>query len=107
MMPTMMDLSGLPLAANLAVFAFVASMVWMAGTRLSIYADIIADRTRTSKALIGFILLATVTQLPELVTNMTGAIKGNGALVVNSMFGGIAMQTAILVIADLVAFKTR
>lgn len=93
----------LPIGANLVLFAGAAAAVWMAGSRLSLYADIIADRTGVSRALLGFVFLATVTQLPEIVTNTTGAIRGNGALVVNSMFGGIAMQTAVLAVADLMA----
>lgn len=99
----MLEQLDLPLGINLLLFAGAAAAVWVAGSRLSLYADIIADRTGISKALLGFIFLATVTQLPEIVTNTTGAIRGNGALVVNSMFGGIAMQTAVLAVADLVA----
>jgi len=38
-------LEGLPLAANLAVFIVAAIIVWIAGTRLSVYADAIARRT--------------------------------------------------------------
>lgn len=49
----------------------------------------------------GFIFLALVTQLPEIVTNTTGALHGNGELVLNAMFGGITMQTAVLGIADI------
>lgn len=93
----------LPLAVNVALFAGIAVAVWFAGARLTLYADIISDRTGISKALLGFIFLATVTQLPEVVTNTTGAIRGSGQLVVNSMFGGIAMQTAVLAVADVVA----
>jgi len=99
----MFEQLNLPIGVNLALFLVTAAVVWLVGGRLSLYADIIADRTGLSKALLGFIFLATVTQLPEIVTNTTGAIKGNGLLVVNSMFGGIAMQTAVLAIADLVA----
>jgi len=100
-----LSLSSLPSVVNLVLFVAAASAIWFSGTRLTIYSDIISDRTGISKAFIGFIFLATVTQLPELVTNTTGAIKGNAALVVNSMFGGIAMQTAVLVIADVVIFR--
>jgi cation:H+ antiporter len=99
----MLEQLNLPIGINLMLFAGAAAAVWIAGGRLSLYADIIADRTGISKAVLGFIFLATVTQLPEIVTNTTGAIRGSGTLVVNSMFGGIAMQTAVLAMADLVA----
>jgi len=44
----------------------------------------------------GFLLLATITELPELATNTTGVLRGEAILVLNSMVGGITMQTAIL-----------
>ncbi|MBV1915985.1 MAG: hypothetical protein KUG72_11415 [Pseudomonadales bacterium] len=87
------------------LFVFVAGAVWIASVRLTVYANIISDRTGMSKALMGSIFLATATQLPEIVTYTTGAIKGNAALVLNNMFGGISMQTAILVVADLFVFR--
>ena len=49
----------------------------------------------------GFIFLALATQLPEIVTNTTGALHRNGELVLNPMFGGMTRQTAVLVIADI------
>ena len=48
----------------------------------------------------GFLFLATITELPELATNTTGVLRGEAILVLNSMVGGITMQTAILAIAD-------
>jgi len=44
-----------PLAANLFAFCIAAAGVWIAGTRLAIYADEIADRKRIGKA---FVLVA-------------------------------------------------
>ena len=44
-----------PLAANLLAFCVAAVGVWIAGTRLAIYADEIADRKRIGKA---FVLVA-------------------------------------------------
>jgi len=51
----------------------------------------------------GLIFLAAMTELPELVTTSTAALGGNAALALNNMFGGITMQTAILVVADAAA----
>lgn len=44
--------------------------------------------------------LATATELPEIATTFTAAIKGNASLVLNNMFGGIALQTVILAVVD-------
>lgn len=98
-------LQQLPLPLNLLIFAAAAGGVWVAGSRLPLYGDEIADRYRIGHAFIGLVLLATATSLPEIVTTVTGALAGAPRLVLNNMFGGIAMQTAILAVAD--AFAGR
>ncbi len=98
-------LSSLSLPANLFVFAALASAVWFAGTRLSYLADAIAKHTGVSRAIMGLIFLAAITSLPELVTTSAAAVKGDAALALNNMFGGITMQTAILAVADAVAVR--
>ena len=49
----MIDFTFLPLCINLILFIFTASAVWFAASRLSVYADIISDRTGLSKGFIG------------------------------------------------------
>jgi cation:H+ antiporter len=53
----------------------------------------------------GLLFLAAATELPEIATTLTAALRQNADLVLGNMFGGITMQTAILAIADLVAAK--
>jgi len=95
--------SNMSLAANLVLFAVLAGAVWVAGSRLAIYADEIADRKRIGKALMGFVFLAAATELPEMATTATASIAGNATLALGNMFGGITLQTAILVVADAMA----
>ncbi len=94
------DFTTLPLAVNGFLFAFGAALVWIAGTRLALYADAIADRTGIGRAFLGLILLAGITELPECVTSISAVAMGNAPLAVNNLFGGIVMQTAILGVAD-------
>lgn len=94
-------LAQLPTPVTLAIFLLAATGVWFAGSRLAIYADAIADRKRIGHAFMGLVFVAAATSLPEMVTTLYGAIAGEAALVLGNMFGGIAMQTAILAIADL------
>ncbi|MCP4181831.1 MAG: sodium:calcium antiporter [Hyphomicrobiales bacterium] len=91
----------LPLPANIVVFLIAGAVVWMAGTRLVAYGDKLSDHFGLTRAFIGLVFLATVTELPEIVTTMTAAIAGNAQLVLGNMFGGITMQTAILAVVDL------
>lgn len=96
-MPTFHDL---PLWLNALSFTLAAAAVWMAGTRLSGHADAIADQTGLGKAFVGLVLLAGSTSLPELATTATAAVGGNARLAITNVFGGVAMQTAVLAVAD-------
>ena len=81
-----MDFSNLSISINIGLFILAAVSVWFAGAKLSVYADTISDHLGMDKALMGFVFLAFATELPEIVTNLTGALRGNGALVVNGMW---------------------
>lgn len=95
----------MPLALNIVAFALLASCIWIAGTRLSHLAGAIGDHLGLGQAIMGLVFLGGITELPELVTTGTAAWKGNAPLALNNMLGGIPMQTAILVIADMVAIR--
>jgi len=90
------------LTTSAIVFAAAAVAVWIAGTKLAGYAGEIATRTGIGEALVGVLLLAFVTSLPEIATSLTAATIGNAALAVNNLLGSIAMQVAVLAVADLV-----
>ena len=94
-----------PLWLNLLLFALAAGAVWLAGSRLSTYADLIADRTGLGQAFVGVVLLAGATELPEMATTATAGLGGNAPLAVSNLFGGIALQTAILAAADAAAVR--
>lgn len=90
----------LPIFVNLLIFAVAAVFIWQAGTRLFYYLDAIAEQTQIARAFLGLVLLASATELPELVTVLTASSQGNGALAVNNMFGGMLLQIAVIAVAD-------
>ena len=94
---------GLPL--NIALFAGGSAILWIAATRLALYADVIANRFGLGQAVIGVLLLAGITSLPEIGSSFTAAAAGEAALAVNNLLGSIALQVAILAIADFVYDK--
>jgi cation:H+ antiporter len=94
------DFHALPLAANALVCAAASAAVWVAGTRLALYADAIASRTGWGHAVVGLVLLALATDLPELVTSVAAAASGEAVLAVNNLTGGVVVNTAILAVAD-------
>lgn len=95
------QLDDLPLWLNLILFGAGALAIWFAGVRLSRFADVIAARTGVARAFIGAILLGGITSLPEGATTITASAIGNAPLAVNNIFGGVAMQVAILAVADI------
>jgi cation:H+ antiporter len=86
---------------NAVVFAVAAAVIWWSGARLERAADTISARTGLGHAFTGMLLLAGATSLPEVATTVTAVVVlDNPSLAVHNLLGGVAMQTAILVIAD-------
>ena len=85
---------------SIVLFAFSATCVWIAGARLAYLADALADRFKLAKSLVGLLLLSLATSLPEVATTLAAAVQQARELVLNNLFGGIALQTAILAMSD-------
>ncbi|MFZ5781443.1 MAG: sodium:calcium antiporter [Pseudomonadota bacterium] len=92
--------AGLGLGANVVIFMAMAAVVWMAGVRITRYANVISIRTGIGQAVVGMLLLGGVTSLPELAVTASAAAQGSGGLAVNSLLGAVAMQVVILAMAD-------
>lgn len=95
-------LESLPLAANLAIFAAAAAVVWAAGTSMVGYANAIAARTGLGDAFLGMLLLGGVTSLPELAVAVTAASGGHPALSINDVIGSASVNVLIIALADAV-----
>jgi cation:H+ antiporter len=90
---------------NAAVFVAAGVCVWFAGSKLSVLADVISERTGLGHAFVGLLLLATATSLPEVATATTAAAIGNAQLVTGNLLGGILMQTTLLAAMDLLLVR--
>ncbi len=89
-----------PLPLLFLVFAGAATAVWIAGIHLSSTTDTLSSRWGLGEALGGLILLAIVTNLPEIAITVSGALSHNLDIAVGNILGGIALQTVVLVILD-------
>ncbi|TDX59149.1 sodium:calcium antiporter [Orenia marismortui] len=85
-----------------SIFLVSAMVIILAGTKLSDYGDIIADKTGLGQALVGGILVAGATSLPELVTSSTAAIIGSPDISIGNVFGSNTFNLTILALVDLI-----
>lgn len=92
----------LSLWLNISIFVAAAAVVWIAGTRIVRYADAVARKTGLGHAAVGLLILAGLTSLPEIAVTVTASVGGNADLAVNNLLGSVAMQVAILAVADAV-----
>jgi cation:H+ antiporter len=90
-----------PSPTTAVVLLGVAAIVLgLGGTRFTRLVDRLADRTGMGEALAGAVLVGAVTSLPGLIASVVGAAEGNASFAVSNSLGGIAAQTAFLVLAD-------
>lgn len=83
-------------------FALLAVVVAAAGTVLAISADLIADATGLGRMLVGSLLLAGATSLPELTVDLAAVRAGQADLAVGDLLGSSLMNLMILALVDLV-----
>jgi cation:H+ antiporter len=86
-------------------FAFIlcTSAIVYAGTRLSRYGDIIAEKTGLGRTWIGVVLMATVTSLPELATGISSVTyAGVPDIAAGDVLGSCVFNMLILALLDAV-----
>jgi len=83
------------------LFLLLAAMVAVAGTFLALSADRIAEITRLGRLLVGSLLLAGATSLPELSVDISAIRKGLPDLAVGDLLGSSLMNLLILAVLDL------
>ncbi|WP_180901290.1 sodium:calcium antiporter [Martelella soudanensis] len=89
---------------NVGIFAvFIALMLLMgiAGYVISQIAAVITDRYSLSASLVGALMTAVVTSLPELVTTLAAVKRGALQLAVGGIIGGNTFDTLFLTLSDI------
>jgi cation:H+ antiporter len=100
-------LSGLGSPLLLLIFLAGAAATWAAGGLLSKATDALDARLGLGDALGGLVLLAVAGTLPELAITISAASQGNLGLAAGNLIGGIAVQTMVLLVCDIVAGPQR
>jgi cation:H+ antiporter len=87
-------------------YLLLAFVVIFATSKLSFYVDELDKKTHISGALIGGVLLATITSMPEFITSITSTIGlDEPSLAFGNVFGSNIFNIVILAIADLLFVK--
>ncbi len=84
------------------LFIFTSAIIVVAGHRMTIYGDVIGDRSPLGYTWVGTILLASVTSLPELVTAFTVSTLGEADIVIGNIFGSNNFNMLIIFIIDII-----
>jgi cation:H+ antiporter len=91
-----------PVIAAWLEFALCAALIGYAGSKLSRYGDVIADKTGLGGAWIGLALMATVTSLPELVTGISSVTLADAPdIAVGNVLGACVINLVMIVFLDL------
>jgi len=82
-------------------FALCAALIGGAGYRLSLYADVIAEKSGLGRSWTGLILLASVTSLPELATGFSSVTVANVPnIAIGDALGSCVFNLVLVVILD-------
>lgn len=83
-------------------FIIAAAIVVFASIKLSQYADVISEKTSMGGMMVGTLLLAGATSLPEVSTSFSAAAIGNADIAVGNMIGSNLFNLFILAAFDFV-----
>lgn len=87
-------------------YLLLAFIVIYATSKLSYYVDELDKKTHISGAIIGGVLLATITSMPEFITSITSTIGlGLPGLAFGNVFGSNIFNIMILALADIIFIK--
>ncbi len=85
-----------------SLFVICALIILYSGSKLSQYADIIAEKTGLGRLWIGVVLLAFVTSLPELITGLSSVlIFDTPDIAAGDIFGSCVFNMLIIAILDI------
>ncbi len=83
-------------------FIFCTSLIVFAGYKLSIYGDVLAEKTGLGRTWIGIVLMAGVTSLPELITGVSSVTVAHVPnIAVGDLVGSSVFNILIIALLDL------
>jgi len=99
-------LDGLGLPALIAIFVVSSGAVVLAGVSLARHGDAIAVQTGLGGLVVGMLLVAGATSLPEIATGVSATLEGSPDLAIGGILGSSMANMAILAVIDLLRRRT-
>jgi cation:H+ antiporter len=93
------------MTGDIVQFLAAAAVIVVAGAVLTQCGDVIASRTKLGGLLVGTILIAGATSLPELGVNITSVRRGDADLAVGDLLGASMLNLLILAVLDLTRYS--
>jgi cation:H+ antiporter len=93
------------MVSDIVQFLLAAVVIVLAGVVLTQCGDVIANRTKLGGLLVGTILIAGATSLPELGVNITSVRRGDADLAVGDLVGSSLVNLLILAVLDLTRYS--
>lgn len=87
--------------------AITAIIIFYVGERLVFYAGLLSQSTGISGAWIGFLIVAVITSIPEIVSVFTAVLHGQLGLATGGIFGSNAANISILAFVFLILRKQK
>ncbi|MBP1950210.1 sodium:calcium antiporter [Virgibacillus litoralis] len=95
------------LLTSIIIFIIAAAVSVLAAIRLATYADIISRETKAGGLVVGTVLLAVATSLPELTATISAAVIDNADIAVGNGLGSITFNIFALFLFDIYFRKKR
>ena len=93
------------MTGDIVQFLSAAVVIVVAGAVLTQCGDVIATRTKLGGLLVGTILIAGATSLPELGVNIASVRRGDADLAVGDLLGASLINLLILAVLDLTRYS--
>src|SRR5579885_3544432 len=87
-------------------FLLCAALIFFAGHKLSLYGEIIAERTGLAKSWVGIVLLGVITSLCELVTSVSAVtLHDLPDMAVSGTIGSCLFNLMVIALLDVYSKK--
>ena len=86
--------------SSILAFVLFASITWIAGVWLMRTTDAIDTKYKLGSAFGGLLILGIATSLPEIAISVSAALNHRYDIIIGTLIGGIAIQTAVISLFD-------